>query len=89
MITRIKKICFHIYIREFAFLVVLSAAWWGLLYPNFSLGEDTFQLSEEEAESGLSPAGEFFSMLDAEPGEIEVKSRFWEIITDIRGNEDE
>ena len=89
MITRIKKICFHIYIRELAFLVVVSAAWWGLLYPNFSLGEDTFQVSAEEAESGLSSAAGFFSLLDAEPGEIEVKSRFLEIITDVRGNEDE
>ncbi len=40
MITRIKNFCIHIYIGQLALVAVLSAGWWGILYPNFSMTEE-------------------------------------------------
>ena len=88
MITRIKNFCIHIYIGQLALVAVLSAGWWGILYPNFSMTEETFETSEEEP-SALSCSESFFAMLEAEPDEIEIRSRFWEAILGERGKEDE
>ncbi len=91
-----KKIREHIYIiGELALLVVLSAGWWGILYPGFSMTEETFEIAEDcaadrqERADGNAAESEksrqhrtegFFAMLEAAPDEIEIKSRFWEII---------
>ena len=88
MIKGIKAFRLHIYIGQLALLVVLSAGWWGILYPNFSMTEETFETLEEEP-SALSCSESFFAMLEAEPDEIEIRSRFWEAILGERGKEDE
>ncbi len=98
----IKKCGIHIYIGQLALLAILSAGWWGILYPNFSLTEDTFQAVWEETEAekdagnrgtekcpALSGTEAFFSMLEAEPGRVKIKSRFVEAVLGIRGKEDE
>ena len=88
-----KKIREHIYIGELALLIVLSAGWWGILYPGFSMTEETFEISRQDGdaiesecdreEGGRAEWGRaegFFSMLEAAPDEIEIKSRFLEMI---------
>lgn len=95
MITRIKKFCIHIYIGQLALLAVLSAGWWGILYPNFSMTEETFEISETDVPSGpeketepdsrdknliLAGSQRFFDILEAGPGELEIGSRLWETI---------
>lgn len=103
MAERIKRYGIHIYIGHMALLAVLSAAWWGILYPNFSMTEGVFQVVGEETNGDKDgnrtpdkneqhgPASRtdgFFAILGAEPGEIEIKSRFLETVSEIRGKED-
>ena len=90
MINRIKRLCDRIYIGQLAFLAILSAGWWGILYPNFSMTEDTFQPVPEEREAGehqLSGTEGFFFVLNATPEELEIKSKFLDAL--IRGKENE
>lgn len=95
MITRIKNFCIHIYIGQLALVAVLSAGWWGILYPNFSMTEETYEVSEADMPSGtekeakphrednnlIMPGCEcFFNILEAGPDDLEIGSRFWETI---------
>lgn len=104
MKARIKNSCIHIYIGQLALLAVLSAGWWGILYPNFSITEDTFHAVADEAAAendnyvinegereafGPWEAEGFFDMLEAAPGEIRIKSRLLDTISEIRGKADE
>ena len=92
----IKKCGIHIYIGQIALLAVLSAGWWGLLYPDLSMTETVFQAVEEEPGSGdsvmpdekesgrpVSRAEGFFAVLGAEAGEVEVRSRFLDTVSEI------
>ena len=72
---------------------ILSAGWWGILYPDFSMTEDVVSVEEDTSgDSGnqkdRSRTELFFDMLEAEPGQIHVKSRLLETICEIRGSND-
>jgi len=72
--------------------MILSAGWWGILYPNMSLTEDTFHVvSDSKGQEGHgrpeTGAEGFFSLLEASPDEIEIKSKFLEVL--LRGKENE
>ncbi len=102
-----KKGGARIYIAQLTLTMILSAGWWGILYPNFSMTEDTFQaLEQDEAQHGKAAPDEsiqeaaqdksvqdktetFFAMLNASPGEIQLKSRLLETIARVRGRENE
>lgn len=70
-----ERIC--IYAGQFALLVVLSAGWWGLLYPNLAMTEETYQAVSEDGQSVDKASGteDFFAILSARPGELAIKSR--------------
>lgn len=72
-----RKECIRIYIGQLAILAVLSAGWWGILYPNLSMTEETFQAVAEDGQTDDTVSGTegFFAMLKAQPEEIKVKSR--------------
>lgn len=57
MAARIKKYNIHIYIGQLALLAVLSAGWWGILYPDLSMTEDTFEAVAEETGEGKDHSG--------------------------------
>lgn len=94
---RIKRYGFCIYISQLVMVSAVSAAWWGILYPEFGFTADTFAAVEQEKEQDdgiktkhtLSGTEAFFEMLDAEPGQIKIKSKIFEEVFGIRGNEDE
>lgn len=99
----IKKYGFRIYISHLAIVSMVSAGWWGILYPEFGFSEDTFSVAQQrqEAEQSknmqtanrneeeLTGAEVFFSMLEAQPGQIKIKSKLLEEVFGIRGNDDE
>ena len=89
----IKRAGFGIYILQWTMVFILSAGWWGILYPDFSMTEDVVSVEEDTSgDSGnqkdRSRTELFFDMLEAEPGQIHVKSRLLETICGIRGNND-
>ena len=69
------RIC--IYIGQFALLAVLSAGWWGILYPNLAMTEETYQAVSEDGQPDDTVSGTegFFAILSAKPGELVIKSR--------------
>lgn len=86
----IKRAGFRIYILQWAMIFTLSAGWWGIMYPNFSMTEDVVSVEEDTPAGGgkdRSRTELFFDMLEAEPGQIHVKSRLLETICEIRGND--
>lgn len=87
----IKRAGFGIYILQWTMVFILSAGWWGILYPDFSMTEDVFSV-EGDTSGGNEKDGSrtelFFDMLEAEPGQIHVKSRLLETICEIRGSND-
>lgn len=93
MTDRIKRLCDRIYIGQLALLAILSAGWWGILYPDLSMTEDVFQPVPEERETReteehlLSGREGFFFILDAGPEELEIKSKLIETL--LRGKENE
>lgn len=72
-----KKEGIRIYIGQLALLAVLSAGWWGILYPNLSMTEETFQAVDEDGQKDDTVSGTegFFAILEAEPGQLVIKSR--------------
>ncbi len=85
----IKRAGFRIYILQWAMVFILSAGWWGIMYPNFSMTEDVLSVEGDEPDDDGKDRNRtevFFDMLEAEPGQIHVKSRLLETICEIRGN---
>ena len=108
MNTCVKKCSIRIYIVHLALLAVLSAGWWGILYPEFSFSKDTFAVTAETEDAvkeegieqkntekkdvaitEMSGREAFFEILGAEPGKVEIRSRFLDEVLNIRGKENE
>lgn len=102
--TSMKRYSIRIYIGQLALLSALSAGWWGILYPEFGLSAETFAVVEEqpekesdppkaqtpESEKKLSGSEAFLALLEAEPGQVRIRSRFLEEVFHIsRGKENE
>lgn len=71
-------------------MVILAAAgFFGLLYPDLCMLEDTCRLvyltdGGEEKEISIQKDSElYYKLLSAEPEEIKIKSRLWEIISNL------
>lgn len=61
--------------RQTIAMGLLIAAFWGMLYPEFSLIEDTFICMEEE----YAPDRELLAMLEGGREKIVFKSKLWEL----------
>lgn len=63
-------------IKRGILLYMMTFAFWGILYPQFSLVEESYESSNENK----NPREDFFEILNAEQGEIVIKSRFLELL---------
>ncbi len=67
--------------------ICAAMGWWGVLYPQFTLMEGTYEIVQEtpegtrETESELDSSELYWSILDADCGRIRFKSR---LLTDWR-----
>lgn len=71
-----------------AIWLIYAFGWWGVLYPEFTLTEDTFRVvwvnGEKREEWDEKSATEIYcELLQAEPKQIKIKSKLWEILMDF------
>lgn len=80
-------------VKQRIFVCFLTFAFWGVLYPQFSLVEESYEYVEEyrkedtipEAENRVlkqkekDPRKDFIAILNAEAGELQFKSKLWEL----------
>ena len=62
-------------IKESILLCMMTFAFWGVLYPQFSLVEECYEAVEKEK----VPQKDFFNILEADKGEIIISSRLLEM----------
>lgn len=63
-------------IKQGIFVSLLSFAFWGMLYPQFSLIEESYEI----AQGKKNPKEDFLEILNADKGEIVIKSKFFELL---------
>lgn len=63
-------------IKQGFLLCILTFAFWGVLYPQFSLVEESY----ENLMAKKDPQEDFLAILDADKGEIIIRSRFLELL---------
>ena len=63
-------------IKQGILLCMMTFAFWGILYPQFSLVEESY----ETAYATKNPREDFMEILDADKGELIIKSRFLELL---------
>ena len=86
-------------ITQWIFLCFMTFAFWGVLYPQFSLVEETYEyvsdvkagfdsmsergsreeLREKDRSWKKNPRKDFIAILNAEAGELQFRSRLWEL----------
>ena len=69
-------------IKRGILLYMMTFAFWGILYPQFSLVEESYESSNENK----NPREDFLEILNAEQGEIVIKSRFLELLRERQEN---
>lgn len=68
-------------IKQGILLCMMSFAFWGMLYPQFSLVEESYESVYETK----NPREDFFEILDADKGELVIKSKFLELLKQKTG----
>ncbi|MBR5598018.1 MAG: hypothetical protein IKW30_11495 [Lachnospiraceae bacterium] len=67
-------------IKQWICLCFMTIAFWGVMYPQFSLVEESYECKTKEK----NPREDFFAILDADKGEIVIKSKFLELLMEKR-----
>ena len=67
-------------IKQGILLSIMTFAFWGVLYPQFSLVEESYEVIEKEK----NPREDFFAILEADKGDIVISSRFLEFLLERR-----
>lgn len=70
-----------------------AAGWWGVLYPQLTLTQDTYRIIEE-GDGGATPSEElpadsqavYRALLNAERGQIRFRSGLWEYVVRLYGS---
>lgn len=62
-------------IKQGILLCMMTFAFWGVLYPQFSLVEESYEVIQKEK----NPREDFFAILEADKGEIMISSKFLEL----------
>ncbi|MBR3606078.1 MAG: hypothetical protein IKL51_00655 [Lachnospiraceae bacterium] len=62
-------------LKETILITMMSMMFWGILYPQFSLTENSYLCLENRERN---PEQDFFQILGAKKGELVVKSKLWE-----------
>ena len=63
-------------IKQGILLRMMTFAFWGVLYPQFSLVEESYEVMEKEK----NPREDFFAILEADKGEIIISSKILEVL---------
>lgn len=63
-------------IKQGILLCMMTFAFWGVLYPQFSLVEESYEAMEKEK----NPKEDFFAILEADKGEIIISSKILEVL---------
>lgn len=63
-------------IKQGILLCMMTFAFWGVLYPQFSLVEESYEVMEKEK----NPQEDFFAILEADKGEIIISSKILEVL---------
>ena len=69
-------------IKQGILLSLMTFAFWGVLYPQFSLVEESYEVMQKEK----NPREDFFAILEADKGELVISSKFLEILRGRQGN---
>lgn len=67
-------------IKQGILLCMMTFAFWGMLYPQFSLVEESYVCQGKEK----NPKEDFYEILDAGKGEVMIKSKFLELLMQRR-----
>lgn len=62
-------------LKQGILLCFMTFAFWGILYPQFSLVEETYNYAEEKK----NPKQDFVAILNAPAGEVQFRSKLWEL----------
>lgn len=62
-------------IKQGILLCMMTFAFWGVLYPQFSLVEESYEVIQKEK----NPREDFFAILEADKGEVIISSKFLEL----------
>ena len=62
-------------IKQGILLSLMTFAFWGILYPQFSLAKETYNYMEEKK----NPKQDFVAILNAQAGELQFRSKLWEL----------
>ena len=62
-------------IKQGILLCMMTFAFWGVLYPQFSLVEESYEAVQREK----NPREDFFAILEADKGEVVISSKFLEM----------
>lgn len=63
-------------IKQGILLCMMTFAFWGVLYPQFSLVEESYEVMEKEK----NPQKDFFAILEADKGELIISSKILEVL---------
>ena len=64
-------------IKQGILLSIMTFAFWGVLYPQFSLVEESYEIYGTKEKN---PRDDFFAILEADKGEIIISSRILEAL---------
>ena len=69
-------------IKQWILMGMMSFAFWGVLYPQFSLVEESYDIiqSREEVEIRKNSREDFFAILEADRGELVISSKLLEVL---------
>ena len=67
-------------IKQLFCICMMTFAFWGMMYPQFSLVEESYECLTKEK----NPREDFFAILDAGKGEVVIKSKFLELLKECR-----
>lgn len=63
-------------IKQGILLSLMTFAFWGVLYPRFSLVEESYEVMGKEKD----PEEDFFAILEADKGELVISSKILEFL---------
>lgn len=69
-------------IKQGILLSVMTFAFWGVLYPQFSLVEESYEVIGREKD----PREDFFAILEADKGELVISSKILELLKTRQDN---
>ena len=65
-------------IKQGILMCMITFTFWGVLYPQFSLVEETYECCYREK----NPKEDFYAILDADEGDVIFKSKLLEVLRD-------